>query len=225
MFQQMFHSVFSSRQASCRILFLLPAILCSLLMLNACTAARSDTNSSGSLPTARVSSGQRAYLDVSSDGEQADDIRYVLGNYLASELKMETVSERDGADVVIRVVAGRPESCASSASSMSGGQALAGAAVGAGLGALFGSFTGRAAGTAIGAGAGALLGVGTAAMGGAARETWRLNAEVGIRTDGRSPAAEDMHPLSVEATDEDRDTANVTLIDTLCRRIVGSMRK
>ena len=108
---------------------------------------------------------------------------------------------------------------------MSGGQALAGAAVGAGLGALFGSFTGRAAGTAIGAGAGALLGVGTAAMGGAARETWRLNADVGIRTDGRPPAAEDMHPLSVEATDEERDTANVTLIDTLCRRIVGSMRK
>ena len=206
----------------------LASLLLALFALVACAGKQPQTTTiepSETLPKVSASRGENVWIDVKGgDSSLNEDLHSMLTAWLQSERGLSPVDAPDQAKIVVAVNLGDTVSLGTHDKPMRGTQALAGTAMGAGLGALLGSAFGRY-GTGVGAGAGALLGLGVTWLDNRGKSSlWALRARVGIRSDGTAPQEKDMRALVVTAEGDRMDKKEIlpALEDALCQKIVGA---
>lgn len=208
------------------------------VFLAACSTRNDDTltqpenpqvfpESAQPLKKVTVQPGSRVFVKVDGSNQIVnEDSESMITGYLQSERGLLPTSEKDDADLIIRVVLEAPFPLGKTNAPLQAAQGIGLAGMGATLGLLIGSAADRSYGPGIGAAIGALAGLGGALWdNGGKYRVWGLQAWVGMGQNGRMPDDSALSRVLVRSeTDESgQNDAWPGLEDGLARQITDSI--
>lgn len=186
-------------------------------------------NTSQKLPIINIDKGKNVHILVSgSTDNNNDDLKFMLLGYLRNKFNLTPVDNIKDADTIIKIELGEISSQKYNGTNLSGMQALAGTATGAGLGALLGNaFSSKSNNyTGIGAAAGALVGLGAIWLDNTGQYTnMTLPAKIGFGKNGQMPTELNSHNIIVEANIDGSESEEpfYSLEEQLCQEILNAL--